>query len=95
MPILLIEHRVQDFDAWKAAFDSDPVGREEGGVRRYRISRPIDDPNLVFVALEFDGSDEAEAFREKLRALWSRIEAEGLIEGPQASILEVVEAKDL
>jgi hypothetical protein len=94
MPILLVEQRVPDFDAWKAAFDSDPVGREEGGVRRYRISRPIDDPNLVFVALEFDGSDEAEAFRGKLRALWSRIESEGLVEGPQASILEVVEAKE-
>ncbi len=94
MPILLVEQRVPDFDAWKAAFDSDPVGREEGGVRRYRISRPIGDPNMVFVALEFDGLDEAEEFHGKLRALWSRIESEGLIEGPQASILEVVEAKE-
>ncbi len=94
MQILLVEQRVPDYDAWKAAFDSDPVGREEGGVRRYRISRPIDDPNRVFVALEFDGSGEAEAFREKLHALWSRIGSEGLIESPQASILEMVEAKE-
>jgi len=94
MTILLVEQRVPDFDTWKAAFDSDPVGREEGGVRGYRISRPIDDPNTVFVALEFDGSDEAEAFREKLHGLWSRIESQGLIEGPRASILEVLEAKE-
>jgi hypothetical protein len=26
MPILRIEHPVPDFDAWKTAFDSDPLG---------------------------------------------------------------------
>lgn len=45
MPGLQIEHPVRDFDAWKAALDSDPVGRERGGVRRYRILRPTDDPD--------------------------------------------------
>ena len=27
--ILRIEHTVPDFDAWKKAFDSDPLGREK------------------------------------------------------------------
>jgi hypothetical protein len=27
MYILRIEHPVSDYDAWKAAFDSDPIGR--------------------------------------------------------------------
>jgi hypothetical protein len=67
MPVLQIEHAVRDFDAWKAAFDSDPIGRESGGVRRYRILRPVDDPNYVVVDLEFDTSGEAEAFRASLR----------------------------
>jgi hypothetical protein len=35
MPMLRIEHRVPDFDGWKHAFDSDPAGREQAGVRRY------------------------------------------------------------
>ena len=48
--ILQIEHGVRDFDAWKQAFDSDPVGREQGGVRRYRVLRRTDDPNYVIVA---------------------------------------------
>jgi hypothetical protein len=34
MTTLQIEHGVRDYDAWKQAFDSDPVGREAGGVRR-------------------------------------------------------------
>jgi hypothetical protein len=56
MPILQIEHRVRDFDAWKQAFDNDPVGREQKGVRRYRVLRSLDDPNYVVVDLEFDSS---------------------------------------
>jgi ribosomal protein L35AE/L33A len=93
MPILQIEHRVRDFDAWKRAFDSDPVGRDERGVLRYRISRATDDPNLVLVDLEFDTSEEAQVFQAGLRDLWSRVEQEGLIEPPRARIVEEVESK--
>ncbi len=94
MPILQIEHAVKDFDAWKAAFDGDPVGRERGGVRRYRIARPVDDPGYVVVDLEFDDTGEAEAFRAALRELWGRLEPAGLIESPRARILEDVERKE-
>ena len=94
MPILQIEHPVRDFDAWKAAFDSDPVGREQGRVRRYRVLRPIDDPNYVMVELEFDSSSEAEAFRAALLNLWLRVQAEGLVESPRARIAEEVESKE-
>ena len=45
MHILRIEHPVPDYDAWKEAFDSNPISRGWSGVRRYRILRPTDDPN--------------------------------------------------
>jgi hypothetical protein len=35
--ILRINHPVADYDAWKVAFDRDPIGRERSSVRRYRI----------------------------------------------------------
>ncbi len=66
MHTLRIEYRIRDFDAWKEAFGHDPVGREQGGVRRYRVLRPINDPNHIMVDLEFDSSSEAEAFRAAL-----------------------------
>lgn len=94
MPILRIEHPVPDFGAWKDSFDSDPVGRERSGVRRYRVLRPVDDPNYAMVDLEFGSSSEAEAFRAALLGLWRRVEAEGLIASPQARIVEAVESKD-
>ena len=47
MTILHIEHPIRDFDTWKKAFESDPAGREKGGVRSYQVFRPVDDPNYV------------------------------------------------
>jgi hypothetical protein len=91
MHILRVEHAVPDFDAWKEAFDSDPIGREEGGVRRYRILRATDDPNRVMIDLEFDSSSEAEAFHAKLRDLWDRVD---VMRDPQARIVEAVESKE-
>jgi hypothetical protein len=93
MPILQIEHGVRDYDAWKQSFDSDPVGREAGGVRSYRIFRTVDDPNDVVIELEFDSVSDAEAFRAKLRELWGRIGGELGLESPLARILDVMETK--
>ena len=91
MPILQIEHAVRDFDAWKQAFERDPVGREKGGVRRYRVLRSTDDPDQVIVDLEFDTATEAEAFRTALHELWGRVGGDLGLEGPRARIVEEVE----
>jgi len=91
MHTLRIEHSVPHFDAWKQAFDSDPVGREQGGVRRYRILRQVDDPNYVMIDLEFDSSSEAETFLAALRDLWGRVD---VMRDPKARIVEMVESKE-
>jgi hypothetical protein len=52
MHILRIEHQIRDFNSWKAAFDKDPIGRQQSGVRGHRILRPIDDPNYVMLDLQ-------------------------------------------
>ena len=93
MHVLRIEHPVPDFDAWKEAFDSDPVGREQSGVRRYRVMRPIDDPNYVMVDLEFDSAGEAEALLAALRNMWRHVEGT-IMMNPQARIVEAVESKE-
>lgn len=93
MPILRIEHSVPNFDGWKAAFDSDPVGRERSGVRRYEIFRSIDDPNYVMIDLEFDTVAEAEALLAAMRTIWSRVEG-SIMSSPQARIVERVESAE-
>jgi hypothetical protein len=91
MHILRIEHRAPNYEAWKQAFESDPVGRERGGVRRHRVSRQMDDPSYVMVDLEFETSGEAESFRAALLDLWSRVD---VIRDPQIRIDELVESKE-
>ena len=91
MYILRIEHPVSDYDAWKAAFDSDPIGRERSGVRRYRIMRPTDDPSHVMLDLEFDSLGEAEAVRAALEDPTSPLE---VTHGLRVRITEVVETKE-
>ena len=91
MHILRIEHAAPNYDAWKQAFDSDPIGREQGGVRGYRILRGTDDPNYVMIDLEFDSASEAEPFLAKLHDLWGRVDVMG---DPKARIAEVVESTE-
>jgi hypothetical protein len=42
MYVLRIEHSVPDYEGWKRAFDSDPLGRKKSGVRQYRVLRAVD-----------------------------------------------------
>ena len=93
MTTLRIEHKVPDYDGWKKAFDSDPVGRERSGVRRYSILRGIDDPNHVMIDLEFDSQEEAQALLAAMQQVWSRVQGSIIFE-PHARIAETVETKE-
>ena len=92
MFVLHIEHPVPDYHAWKEAFDSDPVGRERSGVRRFQVLRAIDDPSYVMIDLDFDTLTEAEALLAAMRVVWGRVEGD-IIWNPLARIAEVVEVK--
>ena len=89
MHLLRIAHDVDDYDRWKQAFESDPVGREAHGVRRYTIMRATDDPNHVKIDLEFDDVARAEQMHEDLKELWGRVD---VMKDPHARVVEVVES---
>ena len=93
MYILRIEHPVVNFEGWKKAFDSDPVGREKMGVRRYRILRPIDDAKHVMIDLEFDSLGNAEALLAAMRVVWGRV-TDDIILNPRARIVEILETRE-
>ena len=93
---LRIEHEIHDFDAWRAAFDRDPAGRQRSGVRHYRVARPVDDRNYVLIDLDFDSPGEAENFANTMRKVWQSPEAAPALRGaPHTRIVETVESADL
>ena len=94
MHILRIEHAVPDYGAWKKAFDSDPLGRQRSGVRRYRVLRAVDDARYVLVDLEFDTLAQAEATHRAVHQVWGQVEGK-VIEKGSARIVEVTEAVEL
>ena len=93
MYVLHIEHPVPNYEGWKRAFDSDPMGRAQAGVRRHRVLRAVDEPNYVVIDLEFDTAAQAEALLTRLRGLWDRVAGEVMTD-PQARIVEIVEQRD-
>jgi hypothetical protein len=55
------------YDAWKQMFDTDPAGRKQAA-KSHRIMRSVDNPDEVFVRVDFGSVDEAQTFRERLLA---------------------------
>jgi hypothetical protein len=67
MAFLLAHFEVPNYDEWKQFFDSDPAGRKEAA-QGHQLFQAVDDPNKVFVGVEFASADEAQSFRERLLA---------------------------
>jgi hypothetical protein len=94
MPILRVQHVVPNFEAWKRAFDSDPIAREASGVRGYTIQRAVENPNFVMIDLEFDVMANAERFLAKLRQLWAGY-GDAVMRNPEVWIVETVESRTI
>ena len=93
MTVLQIEHKVPDYEAWKKAFDSDPIDRRRSGVKSYCIYRPATDHDTVIIDLVFETLADAESTLEALRKLWNRVEGTVMV-GPRARVLEILETRE-
>jgi hypothetical protein len=67
MAFILTRINVGDYDRWKPMFDQDLPGAR-AAAKGHRILRNNDNPNEVFVMVEFASADEANAGRDKLLA---------------------------
>jgi hypothetical protein len=67
MAFILTRINVGDYERWKSMFDQDaPGARSEA--KGHRILRNADEPNEVFVMVEFASAQDARGAREKLLA---------------------------
>lgn len=57
--------QVEDYDTWRSMFDQDrPRAREKATAQR--VLRSVDDPNKVFVFLEFESVEDATEGRRRV-----------------------------
>ena len=94
MATLRIQHSVPNFEGWKRMFDSDPADRKGSGVRRYSVSRSVDDQSMVMIDLEFDNVENARGLLSKMERIWAG-SGKDVMKNPVAWIVERVETIDL
>jgi heme-degrading monooxygenase HmoA len=67
MAFIMTRLQVGDYDAFKPLFDQDSPGTR-ATARGYRMFRSVEDPNEVFIQVEFESAEDANAGRDKLLA---------------------------
>jgi hypothetical protein len=67
MAVIITRINVGDYDAWKPMFDSDGPGARKAA-KSHRLLRNADDPNEVFIIIEFASAADARESRERLLA---------------------------
>ena len=94
MATLHIEHPISDLQTWLGAFGRFADARKKAGVRSQRVYQPVDDDRYIYVRLDFDGIEEAQAFKSFLeKTIWASSEASPALAGaPIARILTEVDA---
>ena len=92
MPTLHIEHSITDLTTWLEAFSRFEEPRNKAGVRAQRVCQPVDDERYIYVELDFDSVEKAEAFKQFLESnVWSSAEASPALDGtPKARVLTEV-----
>ena len=93
MTVLQIEHKVPDYEAWKKAFDRDPIDRRRSGVKSYRIYRLSTEHDRVIIDLAFDNMADAESALNSLRNLWKKVEGTVMV-SPTSRFLEILESRE-
>lgn len=88
MIVAAIRHPVEDYDAWKAVYDTMPPTSR--GALFARVNRSVDDPNVIAVVAGFNSLDAAQAFlgSDELRA---KMGEAGVAGEPRIEIYEEVD----
>ncbi len=86
---LHIEHPITDLETWLGAFTRFQEARKKAGVRAQRVRQPVDDDKYIYITLDFDTVEEAEAFKHFLETrVWASAEASPALAGsPTARVL--------
>lgn len=93
MVYLHVKATVDDYAAWKSAFEGYHSARAEYGATGYQLFQATDSPEEITVLIEFDEEENARAWTEFLRGEGALVEPE--MANVELSYLDMVETKQL
>jgi hypothetical protein len=67
MAYIITRISTPDYDTWKESFDKDVPGARTSS-KGWQVLRSVENPNEVFIKVEFASADEANAGRDRLIA---------------------------
>lgn len=91
MAHVLVRQNVADYGIWKEAFDQDSIIRELGGSKGGQVFQSADDPNEVFVLLEWDSMENIQQFAQS-DELKERMQQAGVTGPPDIYFINLVDS---
>ena len=92
MPVLLIRHKVTNYETWRQVFLEDAVVRQANGQLGERFFRNAADPGEVWILLEWDDLFRARLFVRSDDLLEAIVRA-GVVDRPDYWFLEESERR--
>ena len=80
--IIIVQHKVRDYDTWKPVFDEHEATRRRYGANGHELYRGSDDPNELTIVNHFPSKEQAEAFAAD-PSLKEAMERGGVISEPR------------
>lgn len=89
MNIVVVQHPVKNYEKWRQAFDADDSNRKGFGLTVLSVSRGLENPNMIFIAMKADDVQKAKDFAQspKLKEVMQKA---GVTAAPTVSFLTVV-----
>jgi heme-degrading monooxygenase HmoA len=91
--ILIVQHKVRDYDTWKPVFDEHGDVRRRHGATGHVLYRSIDDPNDITIVNHFPSREAAEAFAAD-PSLKEAMDRGGVIGEPRVTFAKETETVD-
>ncbi|MEP6711503.1 MAG: hypothetical protein ABJA37_03755 [Ferruginibacter sp.] len=87
--VLIIQHKVANFDKWKVAYESHDSIRRSYGLANYILGRGLTDPNMVVIMLKMADADKAKELTASAE-MKERMKTGGVTSVPTFTYLDVV-----
>ncbi|MFV5697438.1 hypothetical protein ACM55H_03630 [Flavobacterium sp. ZT3R17] len=87
--VIVIKHKVADYDKWRKGYDAHDSMRKAYGITHYMVGRGIDSPNMIVIINKFSDVQKAKDF-SMLPNLKEVMKKAGVTSKPEFSYYDVI-----